>query len=319
MAPFVSVVIPTYNRQEYVAQAIESALEQEMRGEPPEVIVVDDGSTDDTRAVVRQFGARVTYLWQQNRREGAARNTGAAHARGTYLAFLDSDDYYLPGKLARDVERLAAADRPALVYSRARNVDPAGHELGVRLLPTPEGDLLWALVRESFVPLSTTVVRAEAFRACGGFSEELALSGTADWELWMRIAARWPVGFSDQANTCIRVHPRNMLSDPTWMERAMLAGVRLALGDPVVARRVGSASGRVRSHMYVTIALNAYGNGLRGRGLYWLGRAVREWPPQALDSRCLGAFARALLGPAAVAALRSGRPRRGQAGSAVAS
>ncbi len=312
----VGVVIPTYNRAGYVAQAIQSALDQELPGGSVEVVVVDDGSTDDTADVAARFGSRVRYLRQENRREGAARNNGARLTSAPYLAFLDSDDYYLPGKLATDVRRLQQPDRPALVYSRARTVDPAGREIGTRALPTPEGDVFWALARESFIPLSTTIVRADAFRACNGFVEDPALSGTADWELWMRLAARWRVGYSGQAATCVRVHPRNMLGDPGWMERAMLAGVHHALNDDVVAQRARGAYGRVRSHMYVTIALNAYGNGRRGRSLYWLGRAVREWSPQVRERRFLGALARAAIGQGTIRRLRPAGPRRSQ-GSAV--
>src|SRR5437016_5909654 len=100
-------------------------------------------------------------------------------------------------------------------------------------LPGPQGDVFWRLAREAFMPMSTVAVRADAFRACGGFVEDRDLSGTADWELWMRLAARWSVGFVDQTATCIRVHERNMLGDSGYMERAMLAGVRHVLADPV--------------------------------------------------------------------------------------
>ena len=103
------------------------------------------------------------------------------------------------------------------------------------------------------------------FRECGGFTEDRDLSGTADWELWMRLAARWPVGFVDQTRTCIRVHARNMSSDPRYMERAMLSGVRYALADPVIAERARGRERFIRACMYVTIALNAYTNGRRAR------------------------------------------------------
>lgn len=297
MAVQVSAIIPTYNRAGYVAKAIESALDQRVPAGETEVIVVDDGSTDDTEAVVkRRFGSRVWFISQENRREGAARNTGAAQASGAYLAFLDSDDYWLPGKLAGDVARLTASDRPALVYSRVRNVDPAGRFIGDRRLSAPQGDVFWALARDSFIALSTVAVRTDAFRACGGFVEDRALSGTADWELWLRMAARWSVGFVEQTATCVRVHPTNMLGDPAYMARAMLAGVQHGLADPAVAHRVGGRGNEVRSHMYVTIALNAYASGQRRRSWSWLARAVRTWPRQTLDRRFWGAAVRASLG-----------------------
>jgi glycosyltransferase involved in cell wall biosynthesis len=300
-----SAIIPTYNRAEFVAQAIDSALDQRLPADAEvEVIVVDDESTDTTPQVAAGFGARIIYLRQTNRREGAARNAGAARASGTYFAFLDSDDYWLPGKLAADLARFEQADAPALVYSRARNVDTDDRLIGERHLSTPQGDVFWHLAREAFIPMSTVAVRAEAFRSCRGFVEDRDLSGTADWELWMRLAARWPVGFEDRMGTCIRVHERNMSADPRYMERAMLAGLRHALADPVIAQRARGRERFIRACMYVTIALNAYANRRRGRSWVWLARALAAWPPQVLDVRFSGAALRALIGPTLAGRMR---------------
>jgi glycosyltransferase involved in cell wall biosynthesis len=293
-----SAIIPTYNRADFVGRAIESALDQQLPAPGQvEVIVVDDESADATPEVAASFGDRITYVRQANRREGAARNTGAQRSAGTYFAFLDSDDYWLPGKLAADLNRFVQPDRPALVYSRGRNVDPGDRVLGERRLDSPQGDVFWSLAREAFIPMSTVAVRADAFRACGGFVEDRDLSGTADWELWLRLSARWPVGFVDRVGTCIRVHERNMSADPTYMERAMLSGVRHALADPVVAQRARGKERFIQACMYVTIALNAYTNRRRRRTWVWLARALATWPPQALDGRFSGAALRALVGP----------------------
>lgn len=300
-----SAIIPTYNQAAFVGHAIQSALDQRLPGgAETEVIVVDDESSDSTPQVASSFGDRITYLRQTNRREGAARNTGAARARGTYFAFLDSDDYWLPGKLAGDLARFEQADHPALVYSRGRNVDPSDGVIGERQLDHPQGDVFWRLAREAFMPMSTVAVRADAFRACGGFVEDPSLSGTADWELWMRLAARWPVGFVDQTATCIRVHARNMSADPRYMQRAMLSGVRYALQDPVIAARARGRERFIRACMYVTIGLNAYANGHRHRVWPWLARALAAWPPQLADPRFVGAASRALLGPGLLTTVR---------------
>jgi glycosyltransferase involved in cell wall biosynthesis len=300
-----SAIIPTYNRADFVGRAIESALAQRVPGDGQvEVCVVDDESTDSTPAVAAAFGSRIQYVRQANSREGAARNTGAARATGAYFAFLDSDDYWLPGKLASDLARFEQADHPALVYSRGRNVDPYDRVIGERRLATPQGDVFWQLAREAFMPMSTVAVRADAFRACGGFEEDRDLSGTADWELWLRLAARWPIGFVPQTATCIRVHGRNMSADPRYMERAMLSGVRHALHDPVVARRAHGRERFIQACMYVTIALNAYANGRRTRSWMWLARAIATWPPQALDARFSGALTRALIGPTLLSRIR---------------
>jgi glycosyltransferase involved in cell wall biosynthesis len=298
MTPVFSVIIPAYNRATYLPHTLQSALDQQLPDDAGlEVILVDDESTDNTPEVAATFGDRITYIRQQNSREGAARNAGAARAQGRYFAFLDSDDFFLAGKLAGDLARFEQGDHPALVYSRGRNVDPQDRTIGERELPTPQGDVFWHLAREAFMPMSSVAVRADAFRACGGFEVDRDLSGTADWELWMRLAARWPVGFVEQTRTCVRVHGQNMSADPRYMERAMLAGVRYVLADPVVAERARGREGFIRACMYVTIALNAYANGRRGRAWTWLARALITWPLQALDARFCGALARAALGP----------------------
>ncbi|HEV7664803.1 MAG TPA: glycosyltransferase family A protein [Chloroflexota bacterium] len=300
-----SAIIPTYNRADLVGRAIDSALDQQLPADGRvEVIVVDDESTDATPTVAAAYGGRIVYLRQANGREGAARNTGAAKAHGTYLAFLDSDDYWLSGKLARDQARFEQPDRPGLVYSRGRNVDPQDRVIGERRLSTPQGDVFWQLAREAFMPMSTVAVRSDAFRACSGFVEDRDLSGTADWELWLRLAARWPVGFVDQTATAIRVHQQNMSGDPRYMERAMLAAVRHVLADPVVARRARGRERFIRASMYVTIALNAYTNRRRGRSWVWLARALAAWPPEALDGRFFGALSRAVLGPSLASRMR---------------
>lgn len=307
-SPRVSVVIPTYNYGRYLPRAIEGALEQgqDVAG-GVEVIVVDDGSTDDTEEVMRRFEGRVAYVRQRNQREAAARNNGAARANGEYLAFLDPDDYWLPGKLAADVRRFEGADRPALVYSSAINVNAVGEPIGARGLPTPQGDLFNLLARENFIPMSSVATRADAFAACGGFNTDPDLSGTADWELWMRMAARWSIGYSAQRRTCIRVHASNMTSDPRWMGRSMLAAIRHLENDPAASRRLGTGNGvvRLRAHMYTTVALNAYTHGAhRRQTLPWLARALSTWPPVVRDPRYSAALLRVLLGRQAARALR---------------
>ncbi len=120
----VSVIIPTYNRGYFISKTIDSVLAQTYR--PIEIIVVDDGSDDDTREVVGKFGAQVRYVYQQNAGLASARNTGLAAAEGEYIAFQDSDDIWLPWKLEAQVELMRHVPDLALVWTDMTAVDPDG-------------------------------------------------------------------------------------------------------------------------------------------------------------------------------------------------
>ena len=170
----VSVVIPAYNATATIAAAIESALAQTRP--PDEIVVVDDGSKDDTSAVVERFGPVVRLVRQANAGCGQARNTGAREARGTWLAFLDADDLWLPTKLERQLPE-TADPRIAVVVCRMYNEE--GQLLGRRLT----FDDLWT--RNDAI-VSSSLVRRSAFEQAGGFWKERACE---DYHLWLRLTA----------------------------------------------------------------------------------------------------------------------------------
>ncbi len=186
--PTVSVVIPTYNRASTVARAISSVLSQSYK--EFEVIVVDDASTDNTREVVSSFGdERVKYLRHvTNEGGGAARNTGIRASKGEYIAFQDSDDEWLPGKLEKQMK--AFEEAPAslgVVYTGfwrisggSREYIPSGH------IRRKEGAVHSELLKRNFVTTPAAVVRKECFQEAGYFDE--ALPRFQDWELFIRIS-----------------------------------------------------------------------------------------------------------------------------------
>ena len=186
-APLVSVVIPTHNRAHVVARAIRSALAQTVSD--LEVLVVDDGSTDNTSEVVKAFGdARLRFLaLTRNAGVSCARNRGIQAARGGLVAFLDSDDEWLPGKLERQLARLGDDPRASVVYCGwSRADEPTGHDR-----PSPgavyyEGDVLQPLVDGWTPGTSSFVVRRSTLLAIGGFDEELR--AWTDYDLWLRLA-----------------------------------------------------------------------------------------------------------------------------------
>ena len=190
MSPTVSVVIPVFNRRAAVGCAIESVLAQTFQDF--EVVVVDDGSTDGTTASVAEFADHRIRLIRHERNRGgsAARNTGIRASSAPYVAFLDSDDEWLPTKLQRQLEVFARSDNEelGLVYTGAEWIFPNGR-VWLRI-PRPEVDLARALLTENVIgETSVGMVRRSALDAIGRFDE--SLPSCQDMDLWLRICERF--------------------------------------------------------------------------------------------------------------------------------
>ena len=290
----VTVAVPTYQRARTIAAAIDSALAQ--GPVPVEVIVVDDGSTDDTSDVVARYGARVKYLRQANRREGAARNAAIGAASGRYIAFLDSDDEWLPGKLVRDLSAFARTPDAALVFSRAEFVDASGRVRRVAPWRPPVSKGVGALLRANFIPLSTAVVRRDVLREVGSFSEDPSMSGSYDWDLWIRIWARYPIAFTGATAARMRTHPGNMMSDPSWMDRAMETAASSFTADPAVREHLRTSGCNPWAWVELQRALLwAFSPQLSSAGPH-LRRAIRLDARVLRDVRAWKILARVVLG-----------------------
>jgi glycosyltransferase involved in cell wall biosynthesis len=186
----VSVIIPTYNRAAKVAKAVSSVLEQTFRDF--ELIVVDDGSTDPTRSVLQPFGTRIRFLLhEENRGVSAARNTGIRASQGPLIAFLDSDDYWLPEKLEKQVGffRLhpdaVACQTEEIWIRRGRRVNP------MQKHAKPSGDIFAPSLRLCLVSPSGVMLRRSLLDEVGWFDE--TLPACEDYDLWLRISCRYPV------------------------------------------------------------------------------------------------------------------------------
>lgn len=176
MVVSVSVIVPVYNAAETISRTLRSCLTQSVP--PLEVLVVDDGSTDRTAEIVAGFGDSVRLIRQQNAGPGAARNAAARLARGAWLAFLDGDDWWMPGKLEHQM-KLAGAPEIGIIHSLA-NVSAAG------IPDLLTFDDLW---QRNVIVNSSVLIRKTAFDALGGFAEHRALQVCEDYNLWLRAAA----------------------------------------------------------------------------------------------------------------------------------
>lgn len=185
----VSLIVATFNHARYLPDALASALAQTLGD--VEVIVVDDGSTDDTRALLAPLAdaGRLRLLVEPHRGQAAARNRGLAEARGEYVAFLDDDDRWPADKLAWQVAALDADPEAAMVFGYCEGFGDGP------IFRYPEADTPSGFVRDAFVARNRiispgqTLIRTAALRAIGGFDE--SLWGTDDWDCYVRLAARW--------------------------------------------------------------------------------------------------------------------------------
>jgi glycosyltransferase involved in cell wall biosynthesis len=183
----VSIVIPAYNNAKFLPEAIESVLDQTYKDY--EIIVVDDGSTDNTKEVLAPYFDKIKYIQQQNQGAGNARNTGIRHSQGEYIAFLDADDVWLPEKLHIQINYLNNNPRIAMVYSLSYSMSEDGKQIkkkGKWGRTLPSENLFDVLFLHNIIPTSTVVVRNEVFNTIGLFDESLINS--QDRDLWLRIA-----------------------------------------------------------------------------------------------------------------------------------
>lgn len=272
----ISVVIPIYNRAGLVAETLDAIFAQTRS--PDEVIVVDDGSTDETACVLAGYGTRLVVIRVENGGDIAARNIGVRAARGDLVAFCDSDDLWMPGHLQAMAAQWLAVPDMAACYANFRILRGAVLSDGSKFDDAPGG--FWAGLRatgpdsgvfdqpithrllafQPFFP-STQMVRRDAFLAAGGWDESLGRGNVvADFATALRLAQLPPFGVVTQASVAIRKHENNLSGDNQKMNlgealvlehvlrsRPELSGLREAIEGSVARRRrdaLGLAFGR---------------------------------------------------------------------------
>jgi len=206
--PLVSVVIATYNMGQYLPEAIDSVLAQ--RWENLEVIVVDDGSTDDTPEQMKRFegNGRVRYLPTENRGQPKAKNRGLKEANGDFIAFCDADDIWHPEKLSVQMP-MFEVQNTGVVYSEVSYIDQNGKTIDK---PQPyerySGEVTNHLIIKNFVPFGTAVIRRECLEKNGYFDEDLPMG--IDWDLWLRYSMDWRFQYTEEKTYIYRIWPGQM-------------------------------------------------------------------------------------------------------------
>lgn len=202
----VSVVIPTYNYGHFVVGAVESVLAQTYPN--VEIIIVDDGSRDDTKARLEPFMGRIRYIYQDNQGLSAARNTGIGAATGQWIAFLDSDDSWHPRKLELQMAYLDGHPEVGLLATQYfTNLSSGWPDIAEQELPVQQFSLDDIVIRSRFGP-STVIVSRKCVEEAGRF--DVALRSVEDRDLWIRIASRYPVVKLELPLCWYRIHSASM-------------------------------------------------------------------------------------------------------------
>jgi len=255
--PRVAAVIPCYNAARHIGEALGSILNQTYQ--PIDVIVVNDGSTDDFDGAIAPFRDRITVIEQPNSGQAAARNRALAAAEATYVAFLDADDRWHSEKIARQVATLEAHPEVGLVHTVAALIDAEGRAVRESLLLPPlthraSGDCLLALLTGNVIIISSVLVRK---RLLDHESFAVDICGVEDWDMWVRLAGRTRFARIDEPLTDYRVHETNFSWDKRVMSRAtikLMDGVLVREKDRA-ARRAATA---VRHEAMLELANREY-------------------------------------------------------------
>lgn len=221
--PKVSVVIPLYNREKYIAETIESVLLQTFKDF--EIIIIDDGSTDNSLKNLEPFKEKVKLITQINSERAVSRNNGVKNSTGEYIAFLDSDDIWLPNKLEKQIEILDKNKEIVLVYCACNRIDENSKKTltARRQRVGYSGNISEKLLIRNFIPSPTPILRRELFNQTEGFKSEYI--PYEDWEFWIRFSHLGKFHFIEEPLALYRIHKEQsvQLVSAERIEKATLA------------------------------------------------------------------------------------------------
>ena len=287
--PLVSVIITTYNAAHYVKAAIDSVLAQTFTDF--EILVIDDGSKDDTRDLVNQYGAAARYFYQENSGVSVARNNGIAQSAGRYVAFLDVDDKWAPEKLERQLAALQLNSAASACHTAHLLVDDNLQPLGVHHYQRSASSLEDLLLRGNQVGTPSSVMVEKCwFEKTGGF--DLKLSHSADWDMWIRLSQHIDFAYVDEPLLQYRWHDNNMSHNAPLYESDTLLALTKAFDNPALPPQLKARRKEALGRQWMVIAgcyfeQRQYGNFLRcawqslkqnpARICYLLAFPLRRW------------------------------------------
>lgn len=312
MKPDVSIIMPVLNGERYIRTAIESILDQTFRNY--ELVVIDDGSTDATPAIVASFSERMAIRYVRHaERLGIPRsmNDGVSHASGDFIAFLDHDDTWFPEFL--ETQRAYLAEHPdvAMVHSDFQTIDGDGNviEDSVALRrgrSRPSGNVFRELFLDSFVVGNSVLIRRECFTKVGLFDESMRWG---DYHMWMRIARHYRVDYVGRVLTRYRQHATQSTRTTVSVSRTnedsvgLMAVRKILEAYPEAGREIGEAAIRKRlARLYSDLAVSRQSQGALSNARWCYGKAIALSP---LEFRNHLLYATTLLKPSRLDAVKT--------------
>lgn len=267
--PLVSIIIPTYNNGRFISFAIDSALNQTYRN--LEIIVVNDGSIDDTKEIIKQYQGRIKYIYQANQGPASARNKGIKESQGKYLQFLDADDLISSEKIEKQVEFLEKEKYPVVVYSDVRYFRDYDIEHLIDLsFPHYTGYIFSKLLDSNFIPVNAPLFTRLCFEQVGLFKgNKTYLYGVEDWEFLLRLASNdFEFKYLDEILALCRFHSDNISLVKLRMKKSGIDVIK------EVKRHVPQKEFRRRLEITKHIRWREYDYGIRliDNGFYKEGR-----------------------------------------------
>lgn len=270
--PLVSVIIPTYNRGWILKEAVDSVLAQDF--DSFELIVVDDGSSDDTPQILAAYGDRLRVIRQPNRGVSAARNRGIAAAGGEFIALLDSDDLWLPPKLARQMQFFQKTPAAAICQTQEIWI-----RKGTRVNPKKRHRKFSGLIFERSLQLclvspSAVMIRKSLLEEVGGFDEDLP--ACEDYDLWLRISCRHPVHLIDEPLIIKRGGHPDQLSAMPGLDQYRIRSLKKLLAENFLSDIQRRAAGRTLQKKCRIFAAGCRKRGRHDQARYYETLAARH-------------------------------------------
>lgn len=251
---FVSVIIPTYNRAQYISETIESVLAQTYSN--LEIIVIDDGSIDNTKEVISKYISKIKYVRQPNSERGAARNHGLRLAKGEFIAFLDSDDLWLPDKIEKDLKFFADNPAVGVICTNALQIDADSNQVKILEARGHSGKVTEKLLGNNFVLMATHLIRTNLIRSINGFREERELAGSEDWEMWVRLSTITEFAFLPRISAKIRTHLANTMNNADGMNRSMNYALKIMSESGYLTDKQKKLLFKTRAYISLVNAIN---------------------------------------------------------------